>query len=130
MFISLEHWHNPEVHSSVFSWQLILLQRFSTPTINTTHTHHCGIQREVSVLRQWYLITVTLMLLTSLIKVRNVIVQCTRRESSFIKQYSESTTAVVSLLPPANAALRTCFLWTNVREELLVSSLLIASDAL
>ena len=51
MIFSLEHWYNPEVHSSVFSWQLILLQRFSTPTINTTHTHHCGIQREVSVLR-------------------------------------------------------------------------------
>ena len=34
----LEYWYYPEVHSTIFSWQLIFLQWFRTPAINTAHT--------------------------------------------------------------------------------------------
>ena len=72
----------------------------------------------------------TLVFLLSFVEVIDVIMQGAGRESRLVRLYTEATVAAVSLLPPADVALRTCFLWTDVGEELFVSRLLIASDTL
>ena len=69
------------------------------------------------------------MLLKSLIKVVDSIVKCRHSNRFCVGNEAQADATSMGLIPPLHILFAASFLWSDVREELVVSRLIVNADA-
>ena len=106
----------------------ILLQRPSTPRVLAAYTHVGRIEEEVGELRLLQVEAVTLLLVVAIVKLLGIEVDSAGIEWS-AALHLQAQACSIGLLPPADIALGTTLLWTDVWEVLVVGIICVNTDA-
>ena len=106
----------------------ILLQWPSTPRVLTAYTHVGCIEEEIGELRLLQVEAVTLFLLIAVVEFLGIEVESAGIEWS-AALHLQAQAGSIGLLPPADIALGTTLLWTDVWEVLVVGFIIVDGDA-